>query len=86
VGNDHTYPKLLLGWCWAIGKHQKTALGMIKHSLKWGTCQTALGVPGPVMRPGLPVSQALRHPGKVLAGPNVIAFGLMGSRLELGLW
>lgn len=51
------------GECWAIRKHQDTALGVGKCSLRPGKARAGLEIPRSAMRLGLWGSQTFRHPG-----------------------
>lgn len=66
------------GGCWAVGKLQGTTPGLGKHSLRHRKTGAGLGVPGPVKRPGLCVSQTLGHPGSAKSPEQRIEWGQVG--------
>lgn len=59
-------------------KHQDTAPGGGRYSLRYQKAGASLGFPEPVMRPGLSGSQALGHPGTLVV--------VKEPRLGVGAW
>lgn len=60
---DSTYLPPLLRVCQAIRKSRNTTVGMGKHSVRYWIARGSSGVPGPVMRPRMSGSQAIRNLG-----------------------
>lgn len=83
-----TYPMLLLGGCYVVGKPWDTTgggeeVGVGKHSLRYRRARAGSGVPRPVTRLGPSGSQDLGHPGD--AGSHIGAeSGHMQARSNPG--